>query len=136
LRQLESHRASQEKLKEVDTKQIQQKAAIFVKQFFAQVRRETQGLKADVKQRIKNSDSLKELESVLVQPAPQVQNDHLTLEKEKFDKKLQDGRYNFVVKREKFYKDLISTIDIKNQKMQMQYRESEKKLEQVLKIKN
>lgn len=136
MRQLESHRASQEKLKEVDTKQIQQKAAIFVKQFFAQVRRETQGLKADVKQRIKNSDSLKELESVLVQPAPQVQNDHLTLEKEKFDKKLQDGRYNFVVKREKFYKDLISTIDIKNQKMQMQYRESEKKLEQVLKIKN
>lgn len=73
-------------------------------------------------QRIKTSDSLKELEQILEQsreffPDHLKNNDNFELEKQRFDEKIQKGRFAYVVKRRDFYEELLQSLDSTSQKM-------------------
>lgn len=85
-----------------------------VNEYFSHVRSQVTSLRTEVNQRVKESTSLKELEHLI-----EVNQEYfgenpgadLAKEKEKFDQKLEKGRFAGIVKRQQFYKDLISSLE-------------------------
>ena len=74
--------------------------------------------------RIRTSDSLRELEKILETsreffPDKKLDTaDHFEREKKLFDEKIGKGRFSYLVKRQQFYYDLISSLDNSSNKMQ------------------
>lgn len=86
-----------------------------MQKFFSTLSAEVKVLQSQVNQRIKTSDSLKELEKILENnrelfpsaQQPNKSNDAFEAEKRKFDEKITKGRFAYLVKRQEFYEQLI-----------------------------
>jgi len=77
-----------------------------VQQFFKKVQVYLAQLQTQVTQQIKNSKALSELETLLQesrQMVPQGQESRFDEEKRRFDQKIANGRFAYVVKRQEFY---------------------------------
>lgn len=107
-----------------------QRAAILVHKFFENVHSAVKALHGEVSAKIKNSQSLRELEQLLEENRelfPQQQTtqsgqtacaqDRFQMEKLKFDEKVAKGRFAYVVKRSAFYEQLMSSIDTNSARM-------------------
>ena len=101
-----------------------------VHKFFENVHRAVKALHGEVSAKIKNSQSLRELEQLLEENRelfPQQQTtqagqtacaqDRFQMEKLKFDEKVAKGRFAYVVKRSAFYEQLMSSIDTNSARM-------------------
>lgn len=92
---------------------MKQRAAIIVQRFFNNLSTEVKALQNQVNQKIKTSESLKELEHILESnrelfPTKNTsQVDAFEFEKKKFDEKITKGRFAYLVKRQEFYEQLI-----------------------------
>lgn len=84
---------------------MKQRAAIIVQKFFSNLSAEVKVLQQSVNQRIKSSDSLRELEQILETNREffphnsTTGTDHFEMEKKKFDEKIGKGRFAYLVKR-------------------------------------
>ena len=71
-------------------------------------------MRTEVNQRVKESTSLKELETLIEQNQDYFGENpgaDLVKEKQKFDEKLEKGRFATIVKRQQYYKDLIASLE-------------------------
>jgi len=92
-------------------------------------------------QKIKTSDSLKDLEKILEQSKEFLPDnvrgdnaDHFEREKKLFDEKIGKGRFAYLVKRQEFYQQLIASLDQNSEKMRNTIEASNEKMASVLKM--
>jgi hypothetical protein len=84
-----------------------------VKKYFEQISEMMRLLREEVTDKIRQSDSLKELEKIIHDNKnllPTADNNYLA-EKQRFDDKIQKGRYAYLVKRQEFYQSMIKSLD-------------------------
>ena len=84
------------------------------KDFFARLRAKVKDVKGEITTKVKESQSLSQLQGLIDSNQEYFGQDagsEITREKEKFDMKLQKGRYASVVKNQEFYQQVISTLD-------------------------
>lgn len=124
----------------VDADLVKQRAAILMQKFFAQVREKVTLLKQQTMEKIKRSESLRELERTLEETKEfmpgnsKAEDDHFDREKRLFDEKVSKGRYAYLVKHEDFYHEIINSLDQNQLKMKESLAKSQEQLSNVLQL--
>lgn len=90
--------------------------------------------------RIKNSDSLRELEKICEQnkefiPDGSQKQDQFEKEKKIFDEKIGKGRFAYLVKRQEFYRDLIESLESSSARMKQTLTHSADQVNRVVQMK-
>ena len=124
----------------VDPNLVKQRATIMVKSYFSTLLQRVHNLQQEVMQRIRNSESLRELEKKWEQnkqfiPDGSQKQDQFEKEKKIFDEKIGKGRFAYLVKRQEFYKDLIESLESSSAKMKNLQHTSQEQVQRVLQLK-
>ena len=135
----QDYKDNRSKVDQVDPNIVKQRAAITVQRFFANLMTEVKALQSQVNNKIKTSESLKELEHILESNQELFPNkntsqvDAFELEKKKFDEKISKGRFAYLVKRQEFYEQLITSLDTNSNRMKQTVEASSEQINKVLK---
>lgn len=137
--QFQTYKQSMDSVQSIDPNLVKQRASILVQKFFQNLAEKVASLQKSVMFRIKQSESLKELEKILEQsreffPNDQNTQDHFEREKKIFDMKIDKGRFSYLVKRQEFYQTLITSLDQSSEKMRYTIDQSTDQVQRVLKL--